>query len=57
MAKASTTKVRLISTEGTYHYYVKKSNKMQEKLEMRKYDPDLRRHVIFKEKKMPPSKK
>lgn len=47
------------STAGTgYRYYKKKNPKTKtEKMKMRKYDPVARKHVIFEEKKMPPSKK
>ena len=57
--KANAVKVRMESSEGTgYRYYVKKNPKTQtEKLKMRKYDPIARKHVVFEEKKMPPSKK
>ncbi len=57
--KSAVVKVRMESTAGTgYRYYKKKNPKNQtEKMKMRKYDPIARKHVIFEEKKMPPSKK
>ena len=46
--------VRLVSTEGTGFFLVKKRNpKTQtEKLSFRKYDPKVRKHVLFKEEKI-----
>ena len=54
MAKPATLAVKLVSTEGTGYFYVTKKNPRTktEKLQMRKYDPKLRKHVIFKEEKM-----
>lgn len=42
--------IKLKSTESPYIYYVKK-NKLNhpERLELRKYDPVVRKHVLFKE--------
>ncbi|MDX2504043.1 MAG: 50S ribosomal protein L33 [Gammaproteobacteria bacterium] len=47
-------KVKLVSSEGTGHYYTTTKNKrtMPEKLEMKKYDPVVRKHVIYKEAKI-----
>ncbi|CAI0466592.1 unnamed protein product, partial [Linum tenue] len=46
--------IRLISAAGTGFFYVKKksSKKVMEKLEFRKYDPRVNRHVLFTEAKM-----
>jgi len=46
--------VRLVSTAGTGYFLVKKRNpKTQtEKLSFRKYDPRVRKHVVFKEEKI-----
>ncbi|HJD55345.1 MAG TPA: 50S ribosomal protein L33 [Rickettsia endosymbiont of Pyrocoelia pectoralis] len=46
--------VRLVSTAGTGFFSVKKRNpKTQtEKLSFRKYDPKVRKHVLFKEEKI-----
>lgn len=66
MAKATFVKVRMESSAGTgFRYYKKKSTKYTEKLKMKKYDPwavnektgKKGAHVLFEEKKMPPSKK
>lgn len=54
MAKATTIKVRLVSTADTGYFYVAKKNSrtMTEKLVQRKYDPRVRKHVEFKEAKI-----
>ncbi len=54
MAKATTIKVKLVSTADTGFYYVTKKNSrtMTEKLSMRKYDPVAKKHVEFKEAKI-----
>lgn len=54
MAKPATIQIKLQSTAGTGYYYVTKKNPrtMTEKLEMRKYDPKVRKHVVFKEAKI-----
>ncbi|KAF2609745.1 hypothetical protein F2Q70_00007616 [Brassica cretica] len=46
--------IRLVSAAGTGFFYVKrKSSKgLLEKLEFRKYDPRVNRHVLFTEQKM-----
>lgn len=47
-------KIKLVSTAGTGHYYTTTKNKRTtpDKLEMKKYDPVVRRHVIYKEAKI-----
>ncbi|HSR56499.1 MAG: 50S ribosomal protein L33 [Alphaproteobacteria bacterium] len=54
MAKANTIVIKMESTAGTGYFYVAKKNPrtQTEKLEMRKYDPVARKHVIFKENKI-----
>lgn len=54
MAKPTTQKIRLVSTEGTGYFYVTKKNArtMTEKMVVRKYDPVARKHVEFKEAKI-----
>ena len=51
--------IRLVSTAGTgFTYYTTKNKRTQtSKLELKKYDPKVRKHVIFKEQKMPPHSK
>jgi len=47
-------KIRMNSTAGTGHFYTTDKNKrtMPEKLEMKKFDPMARKHVIYKEGKI-----
>ena len=47
-------KIRMNSTAGTGHFYTTDKNKrtMPDKLEMKKYDPVARRHVMYKEAKI-----
>ena len=47
-------KIRLMSSAGTGHYYTTTKNKRlhPEKLEVKKYDPTIRKHVIYKETKI-----
>ena len=54
MAKATTIKVRLVSTADTGYFYVTKKNTrtMTDKLSMKKYDPVAKKHVEFKEAKI-----
>ncbi|WP_439814743.1 50S ribosomal protein L33 [Zavarzinia sp. CC-PAN008] len=54
MAKPTTLKIKLLSSEGTGTFYVTKKNPRTktEKLSFKKYDPVLRKHVEFKEAKI-----
>ena len=54
MAKATTIKVKLVSSADTGFFYVTKKNArtMTEKLTMKKYDPVARKHVEFREAKI-----
>ena len=54
MAKASREIIRLVSSAGTGHYYTTTKNKRlhPEKMETRKYDPTIRKHVTYKEAKI-----
>jgi large subunit ribosomal protein L33 len=54
MAKATSIKIRLISTANTGFFYVTKKNPRTktEKLVLKKYDPVVRKHVEFKEAKI-----
>ncbi len=51
--------IRLVSTAGTgFIYYTTKNKRtMTSKLELKKYNPKVRKHVVFKEAKMPPHSK
>ena len=50
---------QLVSEEGTGTFYIITVNKTRtpDKLERRKYDPKLRRHCKFVQKKLPSPKK
>ena len=47
-------KIKLISTEGTGHFYTTTKNKrtMPGKMEIKKFDPVVRQHVLYKEAKL-----
>ncbi len=47
-------KIRMNSTAGTGHFYTTDKNKRTtpDKLEMKKYDPVVRKHVMYKEGKI-----
>ena len=47
-------KIKLVSTAGTGHFYTTSKNKklMPEKLEIKKFDPVARKHVMYKEMKL-----
>ncbi|HEY8067625.1 MAG TPA: 50S ribosomal protein L33 [Burkholderiales bacterium] len=47
-------KIKLESSAGTGHFYTTTKNKRTkpEKIEMMKYDPKARKHVIYKEGKL-----
>ena len=46
--------IRLVSSAGTGHFYTTDKNKRTtpEKLEIKKFDPVIRKHVIYKEGKI-----
>ncbi len=54
MAKTSSVLIKLVSTADTGFYYVTRKNPRAktEKLELKKYDPIARKHVVFKEGKI-----
>ena len=47
-------KIKLVSSAGTGHFYVTQKNKrnQREKLEIKKFDPKIRQHVLYKESKL-----
>jgi len=47
-------KIRLVSSAGTGHFYTTTKNKRlhPEKVEIKKFDPRIRKHVIYKEAKI-----
>ena len=54
MAKSAREKIRLVSSAGTGHFYTTDKNKKNTpgKMEMKKYDPVVRKHVMYKEAKI-----
>ena len=54
MAKPTIIQIRLESTAGTGTFYVTKKNPrtLTEKMVKKKYDPKIRKHVEFKERKI-----
>lgn len=54
MAKSNTIQIRLVSTADTGYFYVTKKNTRNStgKMEKRKYDPVVRKHVAFREAKI-----
>ena len=47
-------KIKMVSSANTGHSYTTDKNKrtMPDKMEMKKYDPVVRKHVIYKEAKI-----
>ena len=47
-------KIKLVSSANTGHFYTTTKNKrtMSEKMEIKKYDPVVRKHVMYKEAKI-----
>lgn len=54
MAKSNRDIIKLVSSAGTGHYYTTDKNKRThpEKMEMKKFDPVVRQHVMYKEAKI-----
>jgi large subunit ribosomal protein L33 len=54
MAKPTSILIKMISTADTGFYYVTRKNPRSstEKLQMKKYDPVVRKHVVFREAKI-----
>jgi large subunit ribosomal protein L33 len=47
-------KIKLVSSAGTGHFYTTSKNKRThpDKMEVKKFDPKVRKHVIYKEGKL-----
>ena len=47
-------KIKLVSSAGTGHYYTTDKNKknMPDKMEIKKFDPVVRKHVMYTENKI-----
>jgi len=54
MAKSNTVLIKLVSSADTGYFYVTKKNPRTktEKIELKKFDPIARKHVLFKESKI-----
>ena len=54
MAKSAREKIKLVSTANTGHFYTTDKNKrnMPGKMEIKKFDPVIRQHVLYKEAKI-----
>ncbi|WP_422667542.1 50S ribosomal protein L33 [Buchnera aphidicola] len=54
MAKKIREKIKMISSAGTGHYYTTTKNKRNtpNKLILKKYDPVIRKHVLYNEGKI-----
>jgi len=54
MAKSARDKIRMVSSAGTGHFYTTDKNKKNtpKKIELKKYDPVVRKHVMYKEAKI-----
>ena len=54
MAKGAREKIKLESSAGTGFFYTTMKNKQNspDKLALKKYDPVVRKHVVFKETKL-----
>jgi len=54
MAKSIRDKIKLVSSADTGHYYTTTKNKRThpDKMEVKKYDPVVRKHVAYKESKI-----
>ncbi|ABV89145.1 50S ribosomal protein L33 [Shewanella pealeana] len=53
-AKGNREKIKLVSSANTGHFYTTEKNKrnMPEKMEIKKFDPVIRQHVMYKEAKI-----
>lgn len=47
-------KIKLVSSEGTGHFYTTEKNKKNtiDKIKIKKFDPVARKHTIYKESKI-----
>ena len=54
MAKSIREKIRMVSSAKTGHFYTTIKNKRNtaDKLELKKFDPVVRKHVLYKEAKI-----
>lgn len=54
MVKKNTVLIKLVSDSNSGYFIVKKKNpkQLKKKLSFRKYDPVVRKHTVFNEKKL-----
>ena len=54
MAKNNTVLIKLVSEAGTGYFVVRKKNPRNstEKIALKKYDPVVRKHVLFREQRI-----
>ncbi|CAL1328981.1 50S ribosomal protein L33 [Candidatus Providencia siddallii] len=54
MSKSIREKIKLVSSKNTGHYYTTTKNKrnMPEKLQLKKFDPVIRKYVLYREEKI-----
>ncbi len=53
MSKKNRIKIKLISSSGSKHFYTTTKNKNNlNKLSIKKYDPIIKKHVIYNESKI-----
>ncbi|QCI25864.1 50S ribosomal protein L33 [Buchnera aphidicola] len=54
MAKSKREKIKLLSSAGTKHFYTTTKNKgsKKNKIQLKKYDPIKRKHVLYQETKI-----
>ncbi len=54
MAKVNRIKIKLISTSGSKHFYTTTKNKLNtnKSLTLKKYDPIIKKHIIYIESKI-----
>jgi large subunit ribosomal protein L33 len=54
MSKLKDKLIKMVSSEGDGHYYTTTKNRKNtpDKLELKKYNPKVRKHVMYKEAKI-----
>ncbi|ADD79900.1 50S ribosomal protein L33 [Candidatus Riesia pediculicola] len=54
MAKSLRKKIRMVSSSGSGHFYTtfKNQKNSRKKLLIKKFDPTVKKHVLYKEKKI-----
>ncbi|MCV2525206.1 MAG: 50S ribosomal protein L33 [Candidatus Lightella neohaematopini] len=54
MSKKNCINIKLVSSAGTKHFYVTTKSRFNKakKMELKKFDPIIRKHVLYKESKI-----